>query len=107
MSNVIHVTDSSFQQNVIQSELPVLLEFWAEWSGPCRSVGPIMEELASEYAGRLVVAKLNVDENDQTAVLCGIRNLPTVLLYKGGEVIGKQAGAAPKSWLESLIDHNL
>jgi len=107
MRNVIHVTDSSFQQNVIQSELPVLLEFWAEWCAPCRSVGPIMEELASEYTGRLVVAKLNVDENDQTAVLYGIQHLPTVLLYKGGEVIGKQVGAAPKSGFESLIDHNL
>ena len=105
--HVIHVMDDTFDERVLQSELPVLVDFWAEWCGPCKMIGPILEEIASDYDGKLVVAKLNIDENTATAPKYGIKALPTLLLFKGGNVEATKVGAASKSQLAAFIDSNL
>jgi thioredoxin 1 len=93
----ITITDDNFQQEVINSELPVIIDFWAAWCGPCKMIAPIIEELAKEYDGKLKVGKLDVDINQQTAIKYGVRSIPTVLLLKGGEVKDTIIGAVPKS----------
>jgi thioredoxin 1 len=100
-------TDSSWEQDVLGSDKPVLVDFWAEWCGPCRMIGPLVEELSSEYEGKAVVGKLNVDENPGVASKYGIRSIPTLLVFKGGEVVDKIVGAVPKSMLAQKIDAQL
>ncbi|MFT6815385.1 MAG: thioredoxin 1 [Sphingobacteriales bacterium] len=100
-------TDSNFDQEVLNSDKPVLVDFWAEWCGPCRMVGPIVEELAKEYEGKAVVGKVNVDTNPGISQKFGIRNIPALLVFKNGEVVDKQIGAVPKSVLASKLDAQL
>jgi thioredoxin 1 len=101
----IELTDSNFEEIVLKSDKPVLVDFWAEWCGPCRMVAPIVSEISSEYEGKAVVGKLDVDSNPGVAQKYGIRNIPTILFFKNGEVADKQVGAVPKSMLVSKIDN--
>ncbi len=103
----VEFTDSNFDELVLNSDKPVLVDFWAEWCGPCRMVGPIVEELATEYEGKAVIGKVNVDNNQEIAGKFGIRNIPTLLVFKGGEVVDKQVGVAPKTVLAGKIDAHL
>ncbi len=104
---IIHVSDGSFEDDVLKSEQPVLVDYWAEWCGPCKMIGPILEEVSAEYAGRLKVAKLNIDENPDTPPQYGIRGIPTLMLFKGGAVEATKVGALSKSQLTAFIDSNL
>ena len=103
----VDVTDAEFEQTVLRSEVPVLVDFWAEWCGPCRVVGPTVSELAAEYGERLVVAKVDVDANPDSAARFGIRSIPTLKLFKSGEVVETTVGVRPKSDLTALIDPHL
>jgi len=107
MSNVVYATDASFEAEVIKSEIPVLVDFWAEWCGPCRILSPILDDIAKEYAGRLKVAKVNVDENSVTVAMYGVRGIPTLLLLKDGQVVGTKVGNLPKGQLTAFIDSNI
>ena len=108
MSNQIHyVTDDSFEADVLQSEVPVLVDYWAEWCGPCKMIAPILEEVVQEYAGKLKIAKLNIDENPNTPPRFGIRGIPTLILFKDGGVEATKVGALSKSQLTAFIDSNL
>ncbi len=100
----LEITDSNFEQNVLKADKPVLLDFWAEWCGPCRMVGPIVAEIAEEYKDKAVVGKIDVDSNPEVAMKYGIRNIPTILFFKGGEVVDKQVGAVPKNVLVDKIE---
>ncbi|HOO84322.1 MAG: thioredoxin [Prolixibacteraceae bacterium] len=100
----IEVNDANFEEVVLQSDLPVIVDFWAEWCGPCRMVGPLVEELAVEYEGKAVVTKMDVDSNPGIPAKYGIRNIPTILFFKGGEVADKQVGAVPKTVLSQKLD---
>jgi len=93
----IHVSDADFQEVVLNSDVPVVLDLWAEWCGPCRMIGPIIEEMSGEYEGKAKMVKMDIDANPETPVKFGVRNIPTVLFFKGGEVVDKQVGAVPKS----------
>ncbi len=101
------VTDASFEADVLQSDLPVLVDFWAEWCGPCKMVAPILEELGQDYAGKLTIAKINVDENAAVPAKHGIRGIPTLILFKNGAVVAQKVGAAAKSQLTAWIDSHL
>ena len=103
----IEITDSNFDEVVTKSDKPVLVDFWAEWCGPCRMVGPVVEELAKEYEGKAVIGKVNVDENPDISVKFGIRNIPALLYFKNGEIVDKQIGAAPKSILVEKLENQL
>jgi thioredoxin 1 len=104
MSEAIEFTDSNFESEVLQADKPCLVDFWAEWCGPCQMVGPIVEEIAKEYAGKLKVGKLNVDQNGQTAVKYGIMSIPSLLIFDGGKVVDQIVGAAPKKQFVEKID---
>jgi thioredoxin 1 len=103
----LELTDSNFQELVLKSDKPVLVDFWAVWCGPCRMVSPIVEELAKEYEGRAVVGKLDVDNNPNVSAQFGIRNIPTLLIFKNGQIVDKQVGAVPKSVLAAKLDAQL
>ncbi|MGF1926359.1 MAG: thioredoxin [Bacteroidia bacterium] len=100
----IEFTDSNFEEQVLKSDKPVLVDFWAEWCGPCRMVGPVVEELSKDYAGKAVVGKVNVDHNPSIAAKYGIRNIPTILFFKNGEVVDKSVGAVPKAALADKLN---
>jgi thioredoxin 1 len=100
----IEITDQNFEETVLKSDKPVLVDFWAEWCGPCLMIAPAIEELAQEYQGKFVIGKMNVDNNSDIPMEYGIRNIPTLLFFKNGEIIDKQVGASPKSALKSKID---
>jgi thioredoxin 1 len=99
--------DSNFQDKVISSEKLTVVDFWAEWCGPCRAIGPVIEELSKEYDGKVNVGKVNVDQNANVSAMFGIRNIPTILFFKGGQVVDKQVGAAPRAVIEKKIQSNL
>lgn len=103
MSKTVEITDANFEQ-IIASDKPVLVDFWAEWCGPCKMIGPVVEELASEYDGKAIVGKVDVDSNPAVSAKFGIRSIPTLLVFKGGEVVDKQIGAVPKSVLSQKLD---
>ncbi|MDO8206473.1 MAG: thioredoxin TrxA [Nitrosomonadales bacterium] len=108
MSEHIHyVTDATFDAEVTQAALPVLVDYWAEWCGPCRMIAPILDEIAKEYAGRLTIAKLNVDENQQTPQKFGVRGIPTLMLFKNGNIEATKVGALSKSQLTAFIDSHI
>jgi len=105
--HIQYVSDATFDAEVLQSPLPVLVDYWAEWCGPCRMIAPILDEIAREYAGRLNVAKLNVDENQQTPQKFGIRGIPTLMLFKNGNIEATKVGALSKSQLTAFIDSHI
>lgn len=107
MSQILHVTDDSFEKEVLESGNAVLVEYWAEWCGPCKMIAPVLEEVASEYEGKLKVAKLNIDDNPNTPPKYGIRGIPTLMLFMGGNVEATKVGAVSKSQLTAFIDGNL
>lgn len=108
MSEHIHyVTDGNFDAEVLQSPTPVLVDYWAEWCGPCKMIAPILDDVAKEYSGKLKVAKLNIDENQETPAKYGIRGIPTLMLFKGGSIEATKVGALSKSQLTTFIDSNL
>lgn len=104
---IVYLTDESFQNEVIDSSEPVLVDYWAEWCGPCKMIAPILTEIAGEYQGKIKVAKLNIDENPQTPPKYGIRGIPTLMLFKNGNVEATKVGAVSKSQLTAFIDTNL
>jgi thioredoxin 1 len=105
--HIVHTSDSTFSQDVLKSEKPVLLDFWAEWCGPCKMIAPILEEIAVEYKDKLQIAKINIDENPQTPPKFGIRGIPTLILFKNGTVEAQKVGALSKSQLAAFLDSNL
>ncbi len=105
--NIVYLTDESFQNEVLESSEPVLVDYWAEWCGPCKMIAPILNEIAAEYQGKIKVAKLNIDENPQTPPKYGIRGIPTLMLFKDGNVEATKVGALSKSQLTAFIDTNL
>lgn len=100
----IEITDANFEEIVLKSDKPVLVDFWAEWCGPCRMVGPIVAELANDYKDRAVIGKIDVDSNPEVSAKLGIRNIPTILFFKNGEIVDKQVGAVPKTILATKLD---
>jgi thioredoxin 1 len=105
--SIVHVTDDSFEDEVLKSAEPVLVDYWADWCGPCKMIAPVLDEIAGEYAGRIKVAKLNIDENPNTPPRYGIRGIPTLMLFREGEVEATKVGAVSKSQLTAFIDSNL
>ncbi len=105
--HIVYVTDASFEADVLKSGEPVLVDYWAEWCGPCKMIAPILDEIAAEYTGKVKIAKLNIDENPQTPPRYGIRGIPTLMLFKNGNVEATKVGAVSKSQLTAFIDSNL
>lgn len=104
MTKPIHVSDAEFQDKVLNSDTPVIVDFWAPWCGPCRMVAPILDELATEYDGKIVVAKVNTDENPQWAMKFGVQGIPTMLFVRDGELVDRMVGAAPKPFIQQRVD---
>jgi len=107
MSNIIHLSDDTFQKEVIESSIPVLVDYWAEWCGPCKMIAPILDDLVSEYDGKLKIVKLNIDENPQTPSKFGIRGIPTLMIFKDGNPEATKVGALSKSQLTAFIDSTI
>jgi thioredoxin 1 len=105
--HIHHITDASFEAEVLQSPVPVLVDYWAEWCGPCKMIAPVLDDVAKEYGGKLKVAKLNIDENQETPSKFGIRGIPTLMLFKGGNVEATKVGAMSKSQMTAFIDSHL
>jgi len=105
--NIIHLSDATFETEVLQSSVPVLVDYWAEWCGPCKMITPILDEISKDYDGKLKIAKLNIDENAQTPAKFGIRGIPTLMIFKNGNVEATKVGALSKSQLTSFIDSNI
>ncbi|WP_298773714.1 thioredoxin TrxA [uncultured Shewanella sp.] len=101
---IVHLSDDSFEADVIKSDLPVLVDFWAEWCGPCKMIAPILDDIAQEYEGKVAVTKLNVDQNSVTPAKYGVRGIPTLLLFKAGELVATKVGALSKTQLKEFID---
>ncbi len=104
---IVHVTDDNFENEVLQSAEPVLVDYWAEWCGPCKMIAPVLDEICDDYDGRVKIAKLNIDDNPNTPPRYGIRGIPTLMLFKNGEVEATKVGAVSKSQLTAFIDSNL
>ncbi len=104
---IVYITDDAFEEEVLKSEQPVLVDYWAEWCGPCKMIAPILDEIAGEYAGKLKIAKLNIDDNPGTPPKYGIRGIPTLMIFKGGNVEATKVGAVSKSQLTAFIDSNI
>ena len=102
--SIIHVTDSSFEDEVLSSDKPVIVDYWAVWCGPCKMIAPLLDELADEYKGKLTVAKINIDENQETPQKYAVRGIPTLMIFKNGEVAGTKVGAMSKSQLSTFVD---
>ncbi len=105
--HINYISDASFEQEVLQSPLPVLVDYWAEWCGPCKMISPVLDEVAKEYAGKLKVCKLNIDENQATPPKYGIRGIPTLMIFKNGNVEATKVGALSKSQLTAFVDSNI
>jgi len=105
--NIVYLTDDSFEEEVVQAEGPVLVDYWADWCGPCKMIAPILDEIAEEYKDKVKIAKLNIDENPGTPPKYGIRGIPTLMLFKGGNVEATKVGAVSKSQLTAFIDSNI
>ena len=105
--HIVHISDESFEEEVLQSEQPVLIDYWAEWCGPCKMIAPVLEEIATEYSDRLKVVKLNIDDNPQTPPKYGIRGIPTLMVFKNGQVEATKVGAVSKAQLTAFLDDSL
>ncbi len=106
-AGILHVSDDTFEKEVLQSDIPVLVDYWADWCGPCKMIAPLLDEIAEEYSGKLKVAKLNIDQNPNTPPRYGIRGIPTLMLFKEGNVEAIKVGAVTKSQLTAFIDQNI
>ncbi|HMT03857.1 MAG TPA: thioredoxin TrxA [Burkholderiales bacterium] len=107
MSNVVYANDDSFESEAIKSDIPVLVDFWAEWCAPCKMLSPILDDISKEYEGKIKIVKVNVDESNVTAATYGIRGIPTLLFFKNGQVVNTKVGNIPKSQLTTFIDSNI
>ena len=107
MSDITHVTDDSFESDVLKSEVPVLVDYWAEWCGPCKVIAPVLEEIAGEYGSKIKICKLDIDANEETPPKYGIRGIPTLMLFKDGNVEATKVGALSKSQLTAFLDSNI
>ena len=107
MSEVLHINDADFETTVVQSNIPVLVDFWAPWCGPCKMIAPILDEIAPEFAGKVKIVKINVDDNQLVAGQFGVRSIPTLLLFKNGQLVATQVGALPKNQLAAFINQHL
>ncbi len=105
--HTVHISDATFESEVLHSQVPVLVDYWAEWCGPCKMIAPILDDVAREYSGKLKIAKLNIDENQETPPKFGIRGIPTLMLFKNGNVEATKVGALSKSQLNAFIDSNI